>query len=294
MKKPLWRSSIAILMILPSILLFSFFFLYPICYSIYLSFTNVNFFNFIKGFDFIGFDNYRKLILEGKFFTPLIRTLTFSVTSVSLKVIVGLFLSLLFSLPQLKIKKILYPLYLLPWAVPWFFLVMIWKGMFSQDFGLINQTIRMFGGNGIDWLFNKNNAFLAYNIVEAYLVYPFFISTMLAAIKGISQEIIEAAMMDGANSWKRFWWIIVPLIKKPFQWATLTTTIASFMIFGVPYLLNKGGPSNENEFLLIFGYKKAFELGRYGYASAFMVTTLTILLIIILLFNKISKLAKDE
>lgn len=294
MKKTLWNTKSAYLLILPSIILFLLFFLYPIIYSISLSLTNTNYFNFISGPRFIGFENYYKLIIEGEFFQPLLRTIYFVISSVMLKILVGLFFALLFSLPNLKFKEILHPLFILPWAVPWFFLVMIWRGMFNQDFGFINQVLNIFGIEGINWLNNRLNAFISINIVEVYLVYPFFMTVTLAAIKSIPVEIIEAAMMDGANSWNRFWRITVPMIKKTFLWATLMTTISSYMIFGVPYLLNKGGPGDANEFLLIFGYKKAFELGRYGYASAFMVIVLAILLIIVIIFNRITRLTHAE
>lgn len=289
----LWNPSRAYLFIIPSLALFLFFFLYPIVYSIYISTTNANFFNFVSGFDFIGLSNYRKLLIEGEFFQPLLRTFLFIITSVSLKVVFSLFVAALFSSPYLKFKNILYPLYLAPWALPWFFLVMIWRGMFNQDFGIINHMLMSLGFQEINWFFDPTNAFITYNIVETYLVYPFMMTVTLAAIQSIPVEIQEAAIMDGASPWKRFRHITLPLIQKPFLWATLMTTIASYMIFGVPFLLNKGGPIGMNEFLLIFGYKKAFELGRYGFAAAFMVIVFSILVLLILIFSRTTRLTES-
>jgi len=289
---PLWRPHTAYLLILPSLLLFLFFFLYPILFSVYISTTNASFYNFIKGFNWIGLDNYKSLLLKGDFFKPLGRTLLFVLTSVPLKVIAGTSVAGLFSSPKLKLKSILYPLYLAPWSLPWFFVVMIWRGMFNQDFGAINQLLSTIGISSINWLNNPINAFISYNIVEVYLVYPFMTTIILAAIENIPREVLESAIIDGATAWERFRYIVLPLIQKPLLWATLITTIASYMIFGVPYILNKGGPAGINEFLLIYGYKKAFVLGRYGFASAFMVLVFFILIFLVIPYSKMTNIAE--
>lgn len=290
----LWHNRKAYLFILPSVVLFLFFFLYPIIYSLYLSTTNANFFNFVGGYRSIGWENYEKLLVERRFLQPLLRTLFFVATSVLLKMLVGLFFAGLFSSPYLKFKQILHPLYLVPWAVPWFFLTMIWRGMFTQDFGVINQALQSIGLPAVNWLNDTQNAFITFNIVEVYLVYPFMMTVILAAIQSIPADIYEAAVMDGASPWNRFLHITIPLIKRPFMWATLITAIASYMIFGVPFLLNKGGPAGSNEFLLVYGYKKAFELGRYGFAAAFMVLVFIILVAIVILFSRATRLTEEE
>ncbi|MBC7263529.1 MAG: sugar ABC transporter permease [Chloroflexi bacterium] len=290
---PIWRTRTAYLLVLPGLAFFLFFFLYPIAYSIRLSTTNANFFNFVSGYESIGLDNYRKLLVEGKFFSPLLRTFLFMLTSVSLKVLAGLFFASLLSSPYLKLQRVLRPFFLTPWAVPWFFLVLIWRGMFNQDFGVINQVLRSMSLPAVNWLNDARNAFFAYNVVETYLAYPFMMTVTLAAIQSIPPDLYESAIVDGASSWDTFRYITLPLIKRPFLWATLMTTIASYMIFGVPFLMNKGGPAGSNEFLLVHGYKRAFDLGRYGYAAAFMVLVFGILIILVVLFSKTSRLTEE-
>jgi len=291
---PIWRVRTAYLLVLPGLALFLFFFLYPIGYSIQLATTNATFFNFVSGYESIGLDNFKKLLVEGKFFYPLLKTFLFIITSVSLKIFAGLFFASLLSSPYLKLQQVLRPLFLTPWAVPWFFLVLIWRGMFNQDFGVINQVLRSMGLPAVNWLNDVWNAFIAYNIVELYLAYPFMMTVTLAAVQSIPTDLFESAIVDGASIWSTFRYITLPLIKKPFLWATLMATIASYMIFGVPFLLNRGGPAGSNEFLLVHGYKRAFDLGRYGYAAAFMVLVFSILVILVVLFSKITKLTSEE
>lgn len=290
----LWQTRKVYLFILPSLALFFFFFLFPIIYSAYLSTTNASFFNFVRGFKSVGVANYEKLLFEGGFYLPLLRTGIFMLTSVFLKVSVGLLLAALFSSPLVKFKRILFPLILIPWAVPWFLSVSIWKGMFSQDFGVINQVLRSIGLPAVNWLNNAWNAFIAYNIVEVWLVYPFMMSVLVAAMMSVPPELHESAIMDGAGSWSRFRHITVPLIKKPILWATLMTTIASYMIFGVPYLLNQGGPAGSNAFLMVYGYNTAFNLGRYGFAAAFMMIVFAILTVMVILYSKMTKMMRED
>lgn len=288
----LWHTRKAYWYIIPSLFLLFFFFLYPIIYTVYISTTNANFFNIMKEPKFIGLENYKTLLSE-KGFYPLIRTGLFLLTSIPLKVLTGLLLAILFSSPLVKAKRILLSLALFPWAAPWFFSVLIWRGMLNQDFGIINQMFLSIGLSSVNWLNNIRNAFVAYNIVEVYLTYPFMMSIILAAIQSVPTDLYESAQMDGAGSWITFRHVTLPLIKKPLFWAAIMTGIASYLIYGVPYLLNKGGPARENEFLLVYGYKEAFDFGFYGYASAFMILVFILLTILIITFLKLTKIMEE-
>ncbi len=292
-RESLWHTRKAYWYIIPSLSLFFFFFLYPIIYTVYISATNANFFNIMKGPTFVGVENYETLLFEKDFFYSLIRTVLFMLTSVPLKVLAGLLLAILFSSPLVKAKRILMPLALIPWAAPWFFSVLIWRGMFNVDFGIINKMLISIGLSPINWLNNAGNAFIAYNIVEVYLTYPFMMATIFSAIQSVPPDLYESAIMDGAGSWAKFRHVTLPLVKKPLFWATIMTGIASYLIFGVPFLLNSGGPAGENEFLLVYGYKEAFNLGRYGYAAAFMILVFILLAILVFTFLKLTKMMEE-
>jgi len=292
--KSIWRSGKGVILILPGIVLFFSFFLYPIIYSVKMSTTNASFFNLIKGPEFIGLSYYKDLILEAEFFLPLIRTITFIVSSIPLKIILALLLSILFNSKFVKFKQILYPVILIPWAIPWFLSVMVWRGMFNVDFGMINQVLKTIGLPAVNWLNGVWSAFLSYNIVEVWLTYPFIMSVIISAMQSISVEFYESAMIDGASPWTIFRHVTIPMIRKSLIWVSLIQIIASYMIFGVPFLLNRGGPAGSNEFLMIYGYQEAFSKGRYGYASAFMIIVFIILSALVLLYSKFTKLTEEE
>jgi len=285
-----WRTRKAYWYVFPSLFLFFFFFLYPMVYTVYISLTNASFFNIMKEPAFVGLENYEAL-LSG-FLYPLARTVLFMLTSIPLKVLAGILLAVLFTSTSLKAKRILMPLALVPWAAPWFFSVLIWRGMFNEDFGIINRMLLSIGLPSVNWLNDVTNAFIAYNIVEVYLTYPFMMSVIFAAMQSVPLDLYESALMDGAGSWIRFRHVTLPLIKKPVFWATIMTGIASYLIYGVPFLLNRGGPARENEFLLVYGYKEAFDLGLYGYAAAFMMLVF-ILLTIAIAFLRLTRMMEE-
>lgn len=292
--KSIWHSRRGVLLIVPGLVLFLFFFLYPIIYSIKLSTTNASIFNLIKGPEFIGLKYYKDLLLKAKLYLPLLRTIIFIGSSVPLKIFIAMLLAILFNSKFVKFRQVLYPFILIPWAIPWFLSVMIWRGMFNVDFGVINQLLKSIGLPTVNWLNGIWSAFVSYNIVEVWLTYPFIMSIIISAMQSIPKDFYEMAMIDGANPWSNFRYITLPLIKNSLLWVTLIQVIASYMIFGVPYLLNKGGPAGSNEFLMVYGYKQAFNLGRYGFASAFMILVFFMLTILIILYSKLTKLTEEE
>lgn len=293
-KRPLWQTRKAYLFVLPGLGVFLFFFLYPTVYSVSLATTDTTVLNLITGAKNVGFNNFEKLIFGGELYYPLMITLLFLVTSVALKTIVGLAFATFFNSNHIRFRGVLTALMLVPWALPSMLSILIWKGMLSVGFGAINQILGTIGFPAVNWLGNATNAFIAYNIVEVWLAYPFMMIVILAAMRSISPELHESAMVDGAGSLNRLRHVTLPLIKKPLSFAIVGTSLTSFMAFAVPYLLNQGGPARANEFLMIYGYKEAFSMGRYGYAAAFMILAFIILIALTVILVKVTKLVKEE
>jgi arabinogalactan oligomer/maltooligosaccharide transport system permease protein len=293
-KRPLWQTKKAYLFILPCLGIFLFFFLYPIVYSVGLATTDTTILNILTGGKNVGFHNFEELIIGGGLYSPLIRTLLFLVTSVALKTIVGLAFATFFNSNSIRFRGTLTALMLIPWALPSMLSILIWKGMFSVGFGAVNQVLGTIGFPAVNWLGDTTNAFVAYNIVEVWLAYPFMMTVILAAMRSISPELHESAMIDGAGSLNRLRHITLPLIKKPLSLAIIMTSLTSFMAFAVPYLLNQGGPARTNEFLMVYGYNEAFSIGRYGYAAAFMILVFIMLIALTVILVRVTKLVEKE
>jgi arabinogalactan oligomer/maltooligosaccharide transport system permease protein len=297
--KDIWRRNIvAYLFLLPAIIMMLLFNAYPVVFSIGVGFTNMRLANIIGGYQFIGLDNYAKIltVYGPAIQSVLLITFLWTAVNVSLQVAVGLAFALLYNSKDLVGKRFHLAIVILPWAIPGLTSTMVWTTMFQTTFGSINQllrTIGLVGYPGPNWLNNQWLAFSAYNIVNTWLAYPFMMTMILGALQGVSPELYEAAAIDGARSWSRLRHITLPSIRRPLLLATLLTTNTTFQQFNVPYLLNQGGPANTNQLVMVWAYQNIFVSNFYGLASAFLGIILVIILIIGFLGIRASRIAEE-
>ncbi len=250
---------------------------------------------------FVGLENINELLHDSRFIYSIYKTLLFVVTSVPLKVSVGVLLAFFFSSELIYGRKIMRALLLTPWAMPVLLSVTTWRMMFEpgtplqQAFSyLVGHDFLLFAG--CEW-----DAFILYNIVEMWLAYPFIMTVTMGAIAGIPKEIIEATYIDGAGVWLRFRKVLLPQVIRPVLFATVLTTGASLQAFMVPLLINGGGPTglikipgleprygNYNEFLILYGYDQARIYNEYGLASAVYLVVVVFLAIYVLAWLKIA------
>ena len=160
-------------------------------------------------------------------------------------------------------------LIILPMGLPAIFTITVWRGIFSSaEFGLANQVLRSVGLSTVSWLSERWMAFLAYNITEAWLAYPFMVIITVSALQDVPDELHEAAMVDGAGYFSRFLHVTLPSIKRPVLFASILTAAASFQQFLIPYVFNEGGPARQNELVVVYGYREAFSFSAYGEGAA--------------------------
>lgn len=294
-----WKTNKAYLFIIPGLLVFFIFNLYPIVFSIYLGFTDAYFGNIAGKYRFIGLWNFEKLLfsIDTRFYYVLGRTFLFVATSVPLKVLVGVALAAFFNTQTVKGRNILRSLLILPWTLPAILSILTWRGLFSLEFGAINGILQAIGLPRVNWLHDATNAFITYNIVEVWLAYPFMMTVTLAALQSVPPELYDSARIDGASAWQRFRYITLPLIWRPLLFSIVLTSNASFQAFLVPYLLNAGGPANQNELIMVWGYKQAFNNpgvpGSMGLAAAFFVLVSLIILAFSFIGLKIGKITVE-
>ncbi len=291
-----YQPKIAYILMAPALIAFLAINLYPIAFSILVAFTNMSLRNLLTGYHFVGLYNFKRLLgsLDSQFYYVMARTFFWTAVNVSLQVLFGLAFALLYNSKHLIGKGALRSLMIIPWAVPGYIAILIWRGMYNVDFGAINHLLKALGFKPINWLMDVDWAFVAYNITNTWLAYPFMMTVTMGALQSIPPDLYESAMIDGANAWQRFWHITLPLIKRPLAFATILTTNTTFQNFGVPYLLNGGGPARRNEIVMVYGYKEAFVYYNFGYSAAFLDLVLIIVLIIGFIGMKVSKLAEER
>ncbi len=248
---------------------------------------------------FVGVENIEKLFTDARFVYSILKTLLFVATSVPLKVAVGVALALFFSTPYVYGRKVMRALLLTPWALPVLLSVTTWRMLFLPREGVMAKLFSSIIGTSFEIFTNEWHAFIAYNIVEMWLAYPFIMTVVMGAIAGIPKEIIEASYIDGAGPWLRFRKIILPEIASSIMFVTILTTGASLQAFMVPLLINGGGPAgtirifglppkigNLNEMLILFGYNRAYIDREYGYAAAAYLVAVLFLMVYVMIWFK--------
>ncbi len=245
---------------------------------------------------FVGLRNFNELLRDPRFINSIAKTITFTVTSVPLKVLLGVLLAMLYSSPTIYGRRIWRTMLLIPWAIPILLAGSSWKIMFLPGRGPLS-VITGFDYNNYEW-----HSFLIYNLFEAWLAYPFVMTVTMGALAGVSKDLIEASYIDGAGAWFRLRKVVFPQIAGPVIFAAILTTGASLQAFMVPLLINGGGPTqtisipwvgsrvgNVNEMMVLFGYNRAYRDKDYGYAAAAYIIVILILMIYIALWLKFAK-----
>ncbi|WP_324734850.1 sugar ABC transporter permease [Thermococcus sp. SY098] len=285
---------VALFLILPGIVAFLTFNLWPIVYSIYIAFTNAQLGNFpiesTKQLQFVGLENFKWALSDEKFRRAFLWTWFFVLTSVTLKVSSGIFLSILYNNKYVRGRLFYRSLLIIPWALPLLFSITVWRFMFDPVFGPINIVLKSLGiSNPPNWINDPWWGFIALNIIEVWLAYPFMMTVITAALQSVPDTLIEAAIIDGATYWQRLRHVVIPIVSKPIAFATILTSAASFQYFMVPYLYNAG--LFEDKFLLLYGFRKAFGASpHYGRAAAIMVIATLVLAVYMYVNVKITKL----
>ncbi|NKE37743.1 sugar ABC transporter permease [Natronococcus sp. JC468] len=270
----------SLLFVLPGLFVFSAFMLFPVLYLVGISFTNAEPANLFAGEGawavltfgeamFIGVENYAAVLTDPTFWNSFGITWLFVATSVTLKLILSISIALVVTGDRVRGKRVMRSLIILPMGLPAIFTITVWRGIFSSaEFGLANQVLSSLGFDSVAWLSERWMAFVAYNITEAWLAYPFMVIITVSALQDVPDELHEAAMVDGASYFSRFFHVTLPSIKRPVLFASILTAAASFQQFLLPYVFNEGGPARQNELIIVYGYREAFSFSEYGEGAA--------------------------
>jgi arabinogalactan oligomer/maltooligosaccharide transport system permease protein len=237
---------------------------------------------------FIGLDNFLEILRGGgrslsdplNFWFTLGVTVVWTAVNVALHVAIGVTLALFLRQRWLAGKGIFRVLLILPWAIPNYITALIWNGMFQSEYGAVNGILEALGIGGVSWFSDWATAFTANVCTNTWLGFPFMMVVALGALESIPREQYEAAQVDGASSWQRFWNITLPHLRPALAPAIVLGAIWTFNMFNVIYLVSDGQPGGGTDILVTEAYRWAFERGeRYGLASAYAVIIFGILLL---------------
>ncbi len=273
-----WK--VAIPFVLPMVVIMVGLILWPIIDAIILSTTSLN---FITGETvYVGLGNYVRLLSSSDYELAIRNTLQFTLWSLSLKIVTGMIIALILN-SRLPYRNILSGIMLLPWIVPEIVTALAWKSIFDPIFGGLNPILLGLGviERPLGWLSDPHLAMSSIIAVNVWKGIPFYVLLLLAGLKAIDRELLEAAEVDGANVVQRFRHVTLPGLRYVIVVVLLLSFISTFNQFGLIFLMTGGGPSGATKLYSILAYEKAIGSLQYGpgVAIAFSVAPLMAVLI---------------
>ncbi len=233
---------------------------------------------------FIGFGNYTEMLGSHAFWETIARTLYFTVVSVLLNMVLGLGIAQLIQSHPWGWRFLRFSL-IIPWAVPTIVNGAMWRWIYNGDFGALNGVLMQFGliKHYIPWLTYPSLAMPLVILADTWHTMPLIALILQAALAGIPEELNEAASVDGANAWQRFWAIRFPLLKPAILVALIIRTVEAFRVFDIVYIITSGGPASRTITITFLTYLFSFPYGKQGIGAALsiMITIITFILALI-------------
>lgn len=264
------------LFLLPSLIGFLTFIIYPVFYSLGVSFTEWDLINPIK---FIGLKNYQSLLKDANFWNSLKNTFIIIIGYLPSVMIIGLLVALLLN-SKIRLKPVFRGIYFLPVVTSWVAVSLVWKWLFNPKFGLINYFLSLISVHGPNWLNDPKTAMLAIIITSVWKDIGFIMVLYLGGLQNISPSLYEAASIDGADNWHQFWKITLPMLKPTTFFVSMISLINSFQVFDQVNIMTEGGPGDSTTVLVQNIYNSAFKYSEMGYAAAMSWVLFAIILVV--------------
>jgi multiple sugar transport system permease protein len=278
----------AIMLLVPTMVVLFGLYTYPLCYSFYLSITNTNFFLPNVTTKIVRLKNYIDLFQDENFINSIIISFSFAGLVTIAELIIGMVLALLYSKEKFGLG-FLRSIIIIPMMITPVCAGLIWKYMFHPAFGLVNYILGLMGFHRLGWHTEMSTAFLTVVLVDVWMLTPFVIIIAISGLSALPHELYEAADIDGANGWKKFTHITLPLMKPIIVIIVLIRLIDAFKVFDNVWIMTRGGPVRRTELFTIFAYKDAMLRGNLGSGAAASIIILIVVLILCVSFIKFSK-----
>ena len=261
--------------ILPTLIFFSIFLIYPMVSAFRLSLFE---WNLLTPQKFVGFKNFVSMAFDQGVVNSYLRTLHFSAVSVAAINVLAFAFALMFGSRLIRHKNLLQSLIFLPVILSIVAVGVVWEFMY-QSTGLISMLTRLVFGASPAWLTNTAAAPYAIIITYVWKSVGYYMVIYIAGLLDVSVSLYEAARMDGAGFWQQLVYVTLPSIRNTIALAVISSIIFTFGQFSIQYVITKGGPSRSTEILSLLLFRQAFEFGKFGYSAAISVLFFMTLLV---------------
>ena len=253
------------LYVLPALAALALWNYYPLIFLVDLSFRKLDATSPVP--TWIGLANYRELLADPLFWRVLRNTAIYTFLTVPLSIGLGLALAVALN-QQLRGARIFRILFYTPVILPTVAAATVGMWIFNNNYGLANYLLFLAGRPAVEWLTDSGDALWTLIIIGVWKTFGYFMLVYLAALQALPQAVLEAARLDGARPWDRFWSITWPLLRPTTWFAVVIAMILSFQAFDFVNIMTQGGPSNATNLLVFYIYQHGFEYFRLGFAAA--------------------------
>ncbi|MEL7035802.1 MAG: sugar ABC transporter permease [Cyanobacteria bacterium J06592_8] len=265
------------LLILPALLVLALVFIYPIARAFWLSFFTENLGTQLQPI-FSGWNNYSRLLGDGRFWQSLWNTSIFTLTSITIELILGMGIALILN-QNFRGRGFVRTSALIPWALPTAVMGLAWAWIFNGQYGIVNDILQRLGlmETSITWLGDPTRAMLALIVAEVWKTTPFIALLLLAGLQSIPIALYEAYAIDGATPFQSFRKITLPLLRPQIIIALLFRFAQAFGVFDLIQVMTGGGPAGATETVSIYIYATIRRYLDFGYGAALVVVTFLLL-----------------
>ena len=277
------RPTTAHAFVLPALLVYLIFFVYPFVLSIQYSFTDWDGAQRTK--EYVGLANYRALLDDGLLWSSLFNNFVWIVLGTIAPVLIGLLLGVLLW-SGARGRGLFRVLYFLPFILPEVVIGIIWNWIYHPLWGPLNRLLDAVGLQNLSraWLGEPSTALVALIIAAVWSYFGFAFVVIMAGLQDVNQNLVEAAMLDGASAWQRFWHVVLPGLRHVLTVITTITLIGGFKVFDIIFVTTQGGPGTATHVIATYTHRAAFLEGRVGYGAALSLVMTALTLVASLVF----------
>jgi multiple sugar transport system permease protein len=270
------------LLVSPYIVHFFLFVAFPVAFSIILTFHK---WNIISPMEYTGFNNYIRLFSDKTFFKSIGNTLIFLLIHIPLQIIVALFLAEILN-QKIKFRGAFRGAFFLPVIVSGVVVTILWQQLLGYDTGLLNRLLTGIGLGKVGWLTDPNIAMSSIALMATWKNVGLYIILFLVGLQTVPTQYYEAADLEGATHWQKFFRITLPMINPTIFMVVILSTIGGFSLFIEPYIMTGGGPLNSTISAVLYIYKQGFFYYHMGYAATLGLFFAFIILAVVVIQKK--------
>lgn len=278
-KNPFKKSIFSYFLVSPYLIHLILFIGFPVVFSIILTFFK---WNIISPMKYVGFDNFIRLFQDRLFWKSLYNTFIFLMIHIPLQIIIALTLAYFLN-QKILFKSFFRAAFFLPFIISGVVITILWQQLYGYDTGLINKLLTDTGLGKVAWLTNKSVAIISIAIMATWKNVGLYVILFLVGLQTVPQAYYEAADVEGASQWQKFWHITLPAINPTIFMVVILSTIGGFSLFIEPYIMTSGGPLNSTLSVMLYIYKQAFEFYHMGYAATIGLFASVVIMIVVVI-----------